>query len=178
MKKTDIASYALNGAAATFASWRNLVMQYETARRQADLLGDETDLATTFYTEIGLPYCPRKAGAEDEIAVDFLRAHARDTPRGVAPAWTRFVTVSVDVQGTYFAVQATAWSETGTAQIVDRFELSAPPDGAERVLDPAKLPGDWSVLLPLGRRVWPVEGTEYGLRALALAIDYQGRPGV
>lgn len=178
MKRTDIASYALNGAAATFASWRNLVAQYETARRQADLLGDETDLATTFYTEIGLPYCPRKAGAEDEIGTDFLRAHARDTPRGVAPAWTRFVTVSVDVQGTYFAVQVTAWSETGTAQIIDRFELSAPPDGAERVLDPATLIGDWSVLLPLGRRVWPVEGTDYGLRALALAIDYQGRPGV
>lgn len=187
LRKTDIASYALNGAAATFASWRELVANFEDARRKAAQLDDDTDLATVHYTEIGVPY-RRKSTNEDEIGETFLRDQGHDVLRGVAPDWTRFLTVSVDVQGTYFAVQVMAWGEGKRAQVVDRFDITQPPedapnaerdeDGNGRTLDPAKYYADWQVLEGLASRVWPLEGSGYGLMPAGLVVDFQGRPGV
>jgi phage terminase large subunit GpA-like protein len=187
IRKTDVASYALNGAAATFASWRDLVANYEEARRKAEQLDDDTDLATVHYTEIGVPFSPRR-GDDGDIGATFLRDEGHDLPRGVAPDWARFITVSVDVQGTYFAVQVTAWGDGARAQVVDRFDITQPPadapnaevdeDGNGRTLDPAKYIADWQVLTGLGQRVWPIEGEAFGLRAAGLSVDFQGRPGV
>lgn len=187
IRKTDVVSYALNGAAATFASWRDLVANYEEARRRAEQLDDHTDLATVHYTEIGVPFCP-KQGDTEEIGVAFLRDEGHDLARGIAPAWTRFITVSIDVQGTYFAVQVTAWGDGSCAQVVDRFDITQPPanapnaerdeDGNGRTLDPGKYIEDWAVLDALSTRVWPVDGAHYGLRAAGMNVDFQGQPGV
>lgn len=188
IRKSNIASYALNGAAATFANWRDLVANYEEARRRAETLGDDSELAGVHYTEIGISHRRLKMGDGDEIGIQFLRDHMQDTPRGVAPEWTRFITISVDVQKTYFPVQVTAWGEDGTAQVVDRFDLTQPPAGApnaepdaegnRRRLDPSRYVEDWQVLEPLADRVVPVAGTEYGLKPIGVVVDFQGQPGV
>lgn len=186
IRATDIASYALNGAAATFSHWRDIVAGYESARAKAAQLGDTTDLAQVFYTEIGLPFRAAAFGDDSEMGLQFLRDHAQDTPKGVAPDWTRFITVSCDVQATRFPVQIMAWGEGGRAQIVDRFDLITPPADApgategedSRSLDPARYFEDWSVLDGLAERVIPVEGQGYGLTPMALVVDFQGAPGV
>lgn len=194
IRDTTIASYALNGAAATFANWPDLVAKYETARRQFEALGDETELRGVVYQNIGLPYC-RPKGDDDELTAQVLRNHAPVQDRGVAPEWARFITISVDVQGTWFPVQVTAWGEHGQAQIVDRFDLTQPPAGAPgaviaaetqagesvtspRRLDPARYAEDWQVLEALADRVTPVAGASYGLRPLIVTVDFQGAPGV
>lgn len=183
IRRTEIASYQLNGAAASFQSWRDLVADYERARRQVEELDDETDLATVYYTGIGLPYRPLKLGKGDDVGLQFLRDNAQATPRGVLPSWTRFVTVTVDVQDYRFPVQVTAWGPGNMAQIVDRYDIVAPPEGApstdaERSVQPPKYAEDWRALEELGEKVWPVEGANYGLRALGLVVDFQGSPGV
>lgn len=187
IRKSDVASYALNGAAATFATWRDIVMNLQAARERAAQLDDDADLAAVHYTEIGVPY-HRRTGDDAEIGQQFLRDHAQPAERGVAPSWTKFITITVDVQSTFFPVQITAWDADGTAQIVDRFDLTQPPadapnaepddDGNRRRLDPGRYPEDWKVLEALAERVIPVAGAEYGLMPVFVGVDFQGAPGV
>ncbi|GAA5073516.1 phage terminase large subunit family protein [Roseibacterium beibuensis] len=189
IRETDTGSWAINGAVASFASWAEIVQHLEEARRKAETLGDETDLATVYYTEIGLPYRrERREGEADELTVAFLRDHAQKAEKGVAPSWCRAITISVDVQGTYFAVQVTAWGEDGMGQVVDRFDLTQPPedapdatpdqDGNRRRLEPHRYLEDWAVLDQLEGRVVPVEGQGFGLRPIGIVVDFHGLPGV
>lgn len=188
LRQTDIASWALNGAAAAFSTWEEIVAELEQARRDAETLGDETDLATCHYTSIGVPHRSLTAAGDGSIGVQFLRDHAQEARRGEAPGWARFVTVTVDVQDSYFAVQVTAWGEDARAQVVDRFDLTQPPEGApnaapdeagnRRRLQPPRYAEDWAVLEPLDALVVPVAGAGHGLRAAALVVDFQGAPGV
>lgn len=188
IRRTSTASYALNGVAATFSSWREMVANYEEARRKAETLGDETDLMGVTFTEIGLPYRRITSEEDNDLGPQFLKDHAQECPRGVAPEWTRFITVTVDVQGTYFPVQTTAWGEDGRCQIVDRVDLTQPPadapnaeadgEGNRRRLDPSRYIEDWEVLVPYSDRVVPVLGQSYGLHPISVVVDFQGLPGV
>ncbi|WP_428924986.1 terminase gpA endonuclease subunit [Marinibacterium sp. SX1] len=182
IRKTEVVSYALNGAAAAFSTWAELVESFEAARRKFLTLGDDTDLATHSYTEVGLPYVRPRRDDDTELDAQFLKDHAAPGARGIVPSWAAFITVTVDVQGSYFPVQVTAWGADGQSQIVDRFDLTQPPVGApggqERKLDPGKWGEDWDVLAPLAERAWPVEGADHGLKAAALVVDFQGAPGV
>lgn len=182
LRQTDVASYAINGAVATFASWSDLVASYETARRRAEEQGDDIDLARVHYTGIGVPWKPRAQG-EHELALEQLRdGQKAQLTRGVAPSWTRCITVSIDVQGTWFAVMFTAWGEGGLRTIVDRFNIAAPPADAPRAADrgiePPRYLEDWDVLVALADRSFAVEGKEHALLPMALVVDFHGAPGV
>lgn len=188
IRGTEIASWALNGAAATFANWSELVSRKIEAERELEKLGTDLDLARFYYTDVGVPYKRERRAEDGELNLTFLRDNLQEAERNVAPEWTRFVTITVDVQGTYFPVQVTAWGEDGKAQVVDRFDLTQPPDGApnmnqgenggKRVLDPARYSEDWKVLEALAHKVIPVAGTSYGLRPIRVVVDFQGKPGV
>lgn len=69
LRRTDVASYALNGAAATFSRWSEIVAHLEEARREFERSDDDTDLATVHYTEIGVPYRAQRKGDGEEITV-------------------------------------------------------------------------------------------------------------
>lgn len=180
LRRTDILSYWLDGAAAAFSTWAELVTAYEQALAIFEATGDEEKLKATVNTGRGQPYLPRSASSEMEITLQGLKDKAQgiDTPKGTAPAWARYLTISVDVQGTRFAVGVTAWGEGGRHQPIDRFDLFTPPEDAPgasgRALDPFKVAEDWAVLEPLSSQVWPIEGGEWGLRAVAIAIDMHG----
>lgn len=182
IRGTDVASYSLNGAAATFANWSDLVVAYLMAMAKLESLGDEMDLARFHYTDCGQPYKPHRSRGDSVLDVEALKQNRESTPRGVAPDWTRFVTITVDVQDTRFPVQVTAWALDGRRTIIDRFDLAAAPVDAPRAADrglmPHKYAEDWAVLLPLADRVFPVAGQPYGLKAVALVVDFQGSPGV
>lgn len=185
LRATQIASWHLNGAAAAFASWVDLVSRYELARREAEATGDDVKLAQVFYTEIGLPYRRREEDS-GALTVQTLRDHLRPLAQKTAPHWTRFVTVSVDAQGSWFAVSVFAWGDAGERAIIDRFDITQPPDespaardadGRYRRIDPARYFEDSAVLLPLAETVYPVEGKPWGLRPRAVVVDFNGPPG-
>lgn len=182
IRGTEIASWSLNGAAATFANWSDMVARYLDAARQADELDDDLALGRFYYTDVGVPFARVGAGDDDDLSPRALKEDRTTEARGVAPNWVRFITVSVDVQGTYFTVQVTGWGLDGTRTVIDRFDLIAPPgakvQAGQRKLDPAKYPGDWAVLDDLGQCSWPVRGAGFSLRALALGVDFHGAPGV
>lgn len=186
LRHTAYASYALNGVAAAFVNWSELVQRYESARRAFAISGDDIDLAGVFYTDLGMPY--RRPRTEDETAltVDVLRARARPLDKGIAPGWARFVVTCVDVQGNRFEVSVVAFGEDGERIIIDRFAIHQPPDAAPRAkgddgkyraVDPGRYAEDAEVLAELPDRVYPVEGQDWGLKPVGVVIDFNGPAG-
>ena len=186
IRGSEIASWALNGAAATFAKWSELISRRLVAEKALETLGDEVSLARYYYTDVGVPFCRKVDKTEGELSVQFLKDNLREAERGVAPSWARFVVISVDVQGSYFPVQITAFGEEGKAHVVDRFDLTQPPKGAPnrgsgdeiRRLEPARYIEDWAVLDGLAQKVVPIEGAAYGLKPVHCIVDFHGEPGV
>jgi len=180
VRRTDTLSYWLDGTAAAFSSWSELVLQFEQAKARFDATGDEEALKTAMNTGQAQPYLPRTATSENEVTVQGLKDKAKgvDTPKGTAPAWTRYLTVSVDTQGNRFDVGVTAWGDNGRHQPIDRFELHTPPEGLpgsrDRSLRPFDIAEDWAVLEPLAERAWPVEGQGWAIRPIAIAVDMHG----
>lgn len=177
VRRTDMLSYWLDGAAAAFASWRELVTAYLQAVQTFEMTGDEEKLKTAMNTGQAQPYFPRSAVSELEVSVQLLRDKARglDLPKGTAPAWARYLTISIDVQGTRFVVGVTAWGENGQHMPIDRFDLfTAPGDDPDRTVKPFEIAEDWAVLEPLSSRTWPVAGSDARLGALAIAVDMHG----
>lgn len=178
IRATDIASWSLEGTAATFSNWAQMVTKTLNAERKLADLGDSLPLRECYFLDRGRPYCPPPKDDDEDLNVTALKSDRGAVPKGRAPEWVRFVTVSVDVQGTYFVAMVTGWGIDGRRTVIDRFDLVNPPDAEGRKLDPGKYPGDWQVLEPLETQVWPVEGQAGGLRALSLAVDFQGARGV
>lgn len=180
LRRTDLLSYWLDGAAAAFSSWAELITGYRQAQAHYDATGDEEKLRATVNTAWGHPYLPRAASSDMEITVQALKdkSQGMDLAKGLVPSWARYLTVSVDVQRTSFSVGVTAWGIGGRHQPVDRFDLIAPPalapGGQDRSLRPFDIAEDWAVLEPLASRAWPVEGGEWALRPLAIAVDMHG----
>lgn len=181
VRKTDLLSYWLDGAAAAFSTWVELVTQYEQALDRFKATGDEEALKTAMNTGQAQPYMPRGSTSENEVTLQGLKDKAVDIdiPKGIAPSWTRYITVSVDTQAKYFPVGVTAWGVDGRHQPIDRFELHTPPEGApnsagDRTLRPDNIGEDWAVLDVLPSTAWPVEGSEYGLRPIAIGVDMHG----
>jgi phage terminase large subunit GpA-like protein len=176
------ASWALNGVAAAFSRWSSMVSRFEEASKLADRMGDDTELATVYYTEIGVPFKGHKTTQDGELTLEILQKYVIDSPRGVCPAGTRFVTVSVDVQKSRFPVSIYAWGDNGARTLIERLDIIAPPSEAPnaegRAIDPGRFSEDWAALDYLTTQVHPVAGAGYGLRPMALAVDFQGQPGV
>lgn len=180
IRQTDMASHWLDGAAAAFATWSEIVTMWTQAVQAFERTGDEEQLKTVTNTAIGRPYLPRHAGAEGELSVQALRDKASgvSTPQGTAPSWAAYLTVSIDVQGSRFPVGVTAWGLDGRHMPIDRFDLVNPPasapGAASRGLRPFDVAEDWAVLEALAARSWPVEGGQWSLRPAALAVDMHG----
>lgn len=180
VRRTDMASYWLDGAAAAFSTWAELVSQFRAAVDRFEATGDEEPLKSAFNTGQAQPYMPRSATSDMEVTVQGLRDKARgnSTAKGVAPSWARYVTVSVDVQGSRFVVGVTAWGLDGRHQPIDRFDLALAPGAAPgqtgRSVRPFDIAEDWDVLVPLAEMSWPVDGTGFALQPVALALDMHG----
>lgn len=176
------ASYWLDGTAACFATWGDLVRRFEVARRHADETGDEAPLQRVTNVDLGRPYRLRAKRAAEGLTPAAIRALAVAVPWGVCPEETAALTIQVDVQAARFAVQVEAVRPGLAVQLVDRFDLTEVPEGApgrgRRALDPGRYVEDWRALDELLTRSWPVMGQGYRLRAVAIACDAGGAPGV
>lgn len=175
-------SYHLNGAAAAFSSWANIITRLRVAETHVQKMGEERDMQVIVNTDIGLPFRPKLTEESGVLSLQKLRGQALPMARGVAPSWVRFITITIDVQGHYFPVQVMGWGLDGTRCIIDRFDLSVVPPEApaagDRVLDPGKYSEDWAVLERLHDQSYQVEGSSYALKPIACVVDFHGAPGV
>lgn len=182
MRRSDRATYWFDGTSAAFSSWAGLVSDYLSAKAHFDRTQDDGQLITSVNTGFGWPYIPERDGDDmpDELSFDDLRERSRDilTPRGVAPEWTRYITVQVDTQKNRFDVGVVAWGDDQRHQLVDRFEVINPPDDAPdaagRSIRPFDYAEDWNALRVLSAQAWPVAGRDYGLQAVAVSVDMHG----
>jgi phage terminase large subunit GpA-like protein len=142
--RATIASFWLNGIAAAFTTWTDLVSTYLNAKQQYEKTGSEDELRKFFNTDLGEPYLPKaleterlpealKARAEKaffyEAETSDERVH-RDTNVGVAieplvPADVRFLIAAVDVQTNMFVVQVHGIcpGDPYDVVVVDRFSI-------------------------------------------------------
>lgn len=182
VRSTDTVSWAMEGPAAAFQTWQELVLRHLTAEETFKNTGDETALKATITLDQGRPYLPRSRSEAGALSEEGLRKRAIAGTVGIAPPETRFVTYQVDVQASRFVVQVDAWGEGLERWQVDRFELHTPPAAAPnakgRALDPARYAEDWAVLDGLKDRIVPVGETGKALRPVAIGVDLHGAPGV
>ncbi len=121
--RSRVASFWVNGTAANFVTWVQLVTTYLTAMEQFDRTGSEDELKKFFNTDLGEPYIPKSAELErlpenlKSVAEPFPYKDAsgedrieRLTSTGAAleplvPPDVRFLVACVDVQNNMFVVQ-------------------------------------------------------------------------
>jgi phage terminase large subunit GpA-like protein len=185
IRRSDIATYWMQGAAAALSTWAGIVSQYVAARRAFDDAGDVDGLRAVMNTAHAIPFRRPARRGETAATAEALHGAAADRAFRVVPQGARLVLAAVDVQGgarARFVVQIEAWGLGGRRWLIDRYEITAPPadapGAAGRGIDPAKYADDWQALHQVAARAYPVEGAGHALRPVAVAIDSGGEAGV
>lgn len=161
-------SYWFEGVCASFNDWSEMVREYENAETHYEQFGDESKLQAFFNVTVGRPYTP--ISIESELTGEALQARstAYQLPQGVAPADTRFLLATVDVQGganSRFDVQVTAFSPSCQWQPIDRFQIlvneSRVMAGTAQRVQPHVYVDDWNVLIEkVINKEYPIDGTD------------------
>ena len=161
-RRTKIASFWLNGIAASFTTWKELVHTYLTAEEEYESTQSEEALKKFYNTDLGEPYLPKSIG-EDRLPEDLL-ARAEPLLEKMVPAGTRFMIANVDVQKNMFVVQVHAIlpGKPFDMVLVDRFQIrkSKRTDEAGEHLwvKPATYQEDWNLLIEeVMERTYPLE---------------------
>ncbi|MGI4850411.1 MAG: terminase gpA endonuclease subunit [Janthinobacterium lividum] len=150
-EQSRIASFWMNGTAAGFTTWENLVATYLDAMEDKERTGDDGALRKFFNTDIGVPFIPDRP--DDELLPETLKSRAvvlpyieptgtdladvtmmisRATPNDVVPiqpaiaADIRALIATVDVQRASYVVQVHGVSPGMPYEltVIDRFKIS------------------------------------------------------
>lgn len=159
--RTETASFWLNGVAAGFQSWGEIVTKYLNAEREYEQTQSEQSLQQFFNNVIGAPY---KSKVEELLRLPEV-LHARAEPLGeyVVPDWVRLLIATVDVQKNLFVVQIHGIGP-GTpfdVAVIDRYQIRKSNrldhDGEREWCKPASYVEDWDLLIDeVMLRTYPV----------------------
>lgn len=184
-RTSDIASYWLGGAAATYISWEMLLRKHLQALLEFALTGNELAWQTTVNTDQGAPYMARALAAAQAAADPADRKDA-SLQRFICPAWTRFLVATVDVQGgigARFVVQVHAIGPYQTQAPIDRYNITESMRegvGGKAPVDPASHAEDWDCITErVLRSTYRIEGRDDELRVHLVVVDTggEGRKG-
>lgn len=163
-RRSNVGSFWLNGVAATFNSWKQLVTDYLNAEAIYQDTGAEEELKTVVNTKIGMPYLA-KAQAMARIA-DQIKSRARDYGDKVVPHGVRFLIANIDVQKNRFEVQIHGIGEKDI-WVIDRFAIKfskredEDTPGQLQRIDPGAYAEDWRhILAEVQTRSYPLAGDE------------------
>jgi phage terminase large subunit GpA-like protein len=147
--RSRIASFWLNGVAAGFQSWQELVVEFTNASREYESTGSEEALRKFYNNNLGEPY--RSKAEELERLPEVLQARAEPLPW--IPEGVRFLVAAVDVQKNAFVVQVHGIGPgvPFDITIVDRFTILKSnrydEDGDRLWVKPGTNEEDWEVLI-------------------------------
>ncbi|MDP5459880.1 phage terminase large subunit family protein [Alishewanella sp. SMS8] len=187
---TDFVSYWMQGPAASFQSWEQLVYNYLSAVRDFETTGSQEKLKATVNTDQGRAYSYQKSDRKrnaDRLAERAEVSTKRHVPNGVL-----FLVACVDVQAgkdRRFVVQVHGNSEH-ERWLIDRYnvrlsarvkdENATEPNERYHQIDPAGYPEDWQQLSKLILdRGYPLDdnsGRE--MHVHLMVCDHGGEDGV
>ena len=177
-RESNTKSFWLQGVAARWSTWAQLVAKRVIAQRHADQTNDYSRLKTTINIDWGEPYQRKTDENALEIAADFK---STAQPTGLVqrqmPDTAGLVLFSIDVQNRRFVVQAHAWGMGGESWIIDRFNIAKStriaPDGSSYGISPMTHPEDWQLLTPLFDREFKRSDGKV-FKPYAIICDMQG----
>lgn len=192
-RRSDIASFWMNGVAAGFQDWKGLVLAFLQAMEAYTNTGDTGPLKKTMNTDQGIPFqVPKDKSArlpEDlkSRMEDWGGGRSYDEREPTVPEWVRFLVATVDVQARAFVVQITGIGPGGDMTIIDMFKIRKSDRIDENdsrkeraILDPAGYPEDWQTLVSeVIEKTYPL--ADDSGRRMAIKItgsDSGGRAGV
>lgn len=184
-RRSRIASFWMEGPAAAYQTWAQLVYKLLTAEQDYEATGSEETLKTVINTDWGLPYLPR--AASEQRRADVLMLRAEDYGKRLVPPKVRFLLASVDVQGgkkRRFVVQIIGYGENGERWLVDRYNirqsLRCDENGEAQQVHPGSYPEDWQLLITdvLEKTYALQSDPSRRMSILAMAVDSGGEDGV
>lgn len=184
-RRSRIASFWMEGPAAAYQTWAQLIYKYLTAEQEYESTRSEETLKTVINTDFGRPYLPR--ASLEQRKSELLEQRAEDVPKRSVPDGVQFLTATVDVQAgrdRRFVVQVTGYGSMGERWIVDRYNirysLRCDCNGESIQVDPASYPEDWDLLLTdVFEKTWPLASDpSKGMRLMSMAVDSGGEDGV
>lgn len=150
-RRSNIASFWLEGTAATFTTWPKLVKNYLDATQELDDTGSEEALKKFYNTDLGRPYVPK--GMETDRLPEVLMARAEPLPEKEVPEDVRCLVACIDVQQNSFVVQVHGIlpGRPHDIVIVDRFDIRKSErlddDGDPWTVRPGTYAEDWDLLV-------------------------------
>ena len=184
-RRSRIASFWMEGPAAAYQTWAQLIYKYLTAEQEYESTRSEETLKTVINTDFGRPYLPR--ASLEQRKSELLEQRAEDVLKRSVPDGVQFLTATVDVQAgrdRRFVVQVTGYGSMGERWIVDRYNirysLRCDGNGESIQVDPASYPEDWDLLLTdVFEKTWPLASDpSKGMRLMSMAVDSGGEDGV
>lgn len=184
-RRSRIASFWMEGPAATYQTLSQLVYKLLTAEQEYETTGSEETLKTVINTDWGLPYLPR--ASMEQRKSELLEQRAEPVLSRSVPDGVNFLVATVDVQAgrhRRFVVQVTGYGSRGERWIIDRYNITqslrGDSDGESQRIDPASYPEDWDVLLTdVFHKSWPLASNpSQQMRLMAMAVDSGGEDGV
>lgn len=184
-RRSRIASFWMEGPAAAYQTWTQLLYKLITAEQEYQRTGAETTLQTVINTDWGRPYRPK--AAEDNGLAELLDERAESLPKRVIPEGVRFLVAAVDVQGgrnRRFVVQIIGYGLSGERWLIDRYNIrySARCDehGEAERIDPASYLEDWDLLrTDVIEKTYPLaDGSGRRMPVMWMACDQGGEDGV
>ena len=184
-RRSRIASFWMEGPAAAYQTWSQMIYKYLTAEQEYEATQSEETLKTVVNTDFGRPYRPR--AAMEQRKSELLEQRAERIPKRSVPAGVGFLVATVDVQGgknRRFVVQVTGYGEQGERWLVDRYNirysLRVDEWGESRPIDPASYPEDWDLLLTdVFNKTWAISSdSRKRMGLMAMAVDSGGEDGV
>ncbi|EEV6940507.1 phage terminase large subunit family protein [Escherichia coli] len=184
-RRSRIASFWMEGPAAAYQTWAQLVYKLLTAEQEYEATGSEETLRAVINTDWGLPYLPR--ASMEQRKSELLEQRAEPVPSRSVPDGINFLVATVDVQAgrhRRFVVQVTGYGSRGERWIIDRYNITqslrSDCDGESQRIDPASYPEDWDVLLTdVFHKSWPLASDpSQQMRLMAMAVDSGGEDGV
>lgn len=185
-RRSRIASFWMEGPAAAYQTWAQLVYKLLVAEQELERTSSEESLKAVINTDWGLPYLPHTGGEQRKAEALMIRAESvnkRTVPDGV-----RFLVATVDVQGgknRRFVVQVVGYGSHGERWVVDRYNIKQSmrlaANGEESLpIDPAAYLEDWDVLrTDVLDKSWPMHSDpSVTMPVLAMAVDSGGEDGV
>ncbi|EOT7056068.1 terminase gpA endonuclease subunit, partial [Escherichia coli] len=184
-RRSRIASFWMEGPAAAYQTWAQLVYKLLTAEQEYEATGSEETLRAVINTDWGLPYLPR--ASMEQRKSELLEQRAEPVPSRSVPDGVNFLVATVDVQAgrhRRFVVQVTGYGSRGERWIIDRYNITqslrGDSDGESQRIDPASYPEDWDVLLTdVFHKSWQLASDpSQQMRLMAMAVDSGGEDGV